>query len=70
MLLFNAKRLPGIVRSLFISPFMLPPVVVGMMWIVILDPRMGVANYLLQAVGLPPRLFLASTDLRDFRRSR
>jgi multiple sugar transport system permease protein len=60
MVLFNAKRLPGIVRSLFISPFMMPPVVAGMMWLVILDPSLGVANYLLQRIGLPPSDWLAS----------
>ena len=40
LVLFHAKRLPGIVRSLFISPFMMPPVVAGMMWLVILDPSL------------------------------
>lgn len=60
LLLFNAKRLPGVVRSLFISPFMMPPVVAGMMWIVILDPSLGVANYLLTSLGLPPSTWLAS----------
>ncbi len=37
----------GIIRTVLISPFMLPPVVIGMMAIVILDPSLGVANYLL-----------------------
>lgn len=60
MVLFNAKRLPGFVRSLFISPFMMPPVVAGMMWLVILDPSLGAANYLLQSVGLPQSDWLAS----------
>lgn len=60
LLLFNAKRLPGVIRSLFISPFMMPPVVAGMMWIVILDPSLGVANYLLTSLGLPPSTWLAS----------
>ena len=44
LLLFRAKRLPGILRSLFISPFLLPPVVAGMMWLVILDPSLGAAK--------------------------
>jgi multiple sugar transport system permease protein len=52
----------GFIRTVMVSPFMLPPVVVGMMTIVVLDPGMGVANYLLKAVGLPPSLFLASPD--------
>ena len=60
LLLFHAKRLPGIVRSLFISPFMMPPVVAGMMWLVILDPSLGAANYILQSLGLPPSDWLAS----------
>src|SRR5437016_3421424 len=54
LVLFHAKRLPGIVRSMFISPFMMPPVVAGMMWLVILDPSLGAANYILQSLGLPP----------------
>ena len=60
LLLFRAKRLPGIVRSLFISPFLLPPVVAGMMWLVILDPSLGAANYILTSMGLPPSAWLAS----------
>ena len=60
LVLFHAKRLPGIVRSLFISPFMMPPVVAGMMWLVILDPSLGAANYILTSLGLPPSDWLAS----------
>lgn len=60
IVLFHAKKLPGVVRSLFISPFMLPPVVAGMMWLVILDPSLGAANYLLQSIGLPQSDWLAS----------
>src|SRR5271155_2881646 len=60
LLLFHAKRLPGIVRSLFISPFMMPPVVAALMWLVILDPSLGAANYILTSLGLPPSDWLAS----------
>lgn len=60
LLLFSAKRMPGVLRSLLISPFMLPPVVAGMMFLVVLDPSIGAANWLLQAVGLPPSDWLAS----------
>ena len=63
LLLFRAKRLPGIVRSLFISPFMMPPVVAGMMWLVILDPSLGAANWILTSLGLPPSSWLASPAL-------
>ena len=60
LLLFNAKRMPGAVRSLLVSPFMLPPVVAGMMFLVILDPSIGAANYVLQSIGLAPSEWLAS----------
>ncbi len=60
LLLFRAKRLPGVIRSLFISPFMMPGVVAGMMWLVILDPSLGAANYILVSLGLPPSEWLAS----------
>lgn len=60
MLLFRAKRLPGVVRSLFISPFMMPPVVAGMMWLVILDPGLGAANWILTSLGLPPSAWLSA----------
>jgi multiple sugar transport system permease protein len=48
------------VRTLMISPFVLPPVVVGMMWLVVLDPSIGAANWLLQSAGLPRSEWLAS----------
>lgn len=62
MLLHRVHFMRGLVRTVMVSPFMLPPVVIGMMSIVILDPGMGVANYLLKAAHLPTSLFLASTD--------
>jgi multiple sugar transport system permease protein len=60
LLLHGAKRMSGLVRTLMISPFVLPPVVVGMMWLVILDPAIGAANWLLQQGGLPRSDWLAS----------
>ena len=60
MLLFHSKRLSGLLRSLLISPFMMPPVVAGMMWLVILDPSLGAANYILVSLGLPAFEWLAS----------
>jgi len=60
ILLHSSKKLSGIVRTLMISPFVLPPVVVGMMWLVVLDPSIGAANYILTSVGLPRSDWLAS----------
>lgn len=60
LLLHGSKRLSGVLRTLMISPFVLPPVVVGMMWLVILDPAIGAANWVLQSAGLPRSDWLAS----------
>jgi multiple sugar transport system permease protein len=62
LFLNRLETFKGFIRTVLISPFMLPPVVVGMMSIVVLDPAMGVANYLLKSAGLPTSLFLASSD--------
>jgi multiple sugar transport system permease protein len=45
-----------------VTPFMLPPVVIGMIAVVVLDPGIGVANWLIGKLGIPPRLFLADPD--------
>lgn len=60
LLLFRMERMPAILRSVLISPFMVPPVVVGMMFLMILDPTIGVANWLLGLVGIAPSAWLAS----------
>ncbi len=59
LLLARMEAARGLIRTILISPFMLPPVVIGMMAIVILDPGLGVANWLLGRVGIGPLLFLA-----------
>jgi multiple sugar transport system permease protein len=50
-------------QTILMSPFLMPPVVIGMMWLVILDPSLGAANWLLSVVGLPPSNWLASPQL-------
>lgn len=43
----------NITRTFFILPMMLTPVVSGLLWSYILNPTLGIANYLLLSVGLP-----------------
>lgn len=60
-MLLNRLRLGRrFLQTVLMSPFLLPPVVIGMMWLVILDPSLGAANWILQSLGLPPSLWLAS----------
>lgn len=60
LLLHRTHVLRGLLRTLLVSPFVMPPVVVGMMWLVILDPSLGVANWILSCFGIAPALWLAS----------
>lgn len=61
LLLHKVTVAKQFVRTMLVSPFLMPPVVIGMMWMVILDPSLGVANYLLDVMGLPRSEWLAST---------
>jgi multiple sugar transport system permease protein len=63
MLLDRSVRGRGLLRTILISPFVMPSVVVGMMWLVILDPSIGAANYVLESLGLPRSTWLASPQL-------
>jgi len=49
----------NLVCTIAITPFMLPPVVVAMMAMVLLDPSVGIINWLVGLVGIPPQLWLA-----------
>lgn len=52
---FVVRHRPGTstLRTLFILPMMVTPVVSGLLWTYILNPTLGIANYLLTSAGLP-----------------
>jgi multiple sugar transport system permease protein len=60
LLLNRITFLQRLVRTTLIAPFLMPSVVIGMMWLVVLDPSIGVANYLLQQLGFAPSAWLSS----------
>jgi multiple sugar transport system permease protein len=57
--------LPGvpIYRTLFFLPSLTPAVANALLWVWIFSPDFGLANYLLQAVGLPPQKWLFDVNL-------
>ena len=57
---FQGKNL---VKTLFLLPMVATPIAVGMVWILIYEPTLGVANYLLEAVGMKPVLWLITSDM-------
>lgn len=48
-------------RTIFIVPMMVTPVVAGLLWTFILNPTLGIANYLLGTMGLPAYSGFASS---------
>ena len=46
--------LRGFLRGLFIMPMMATPVAVALVWTMMFHPQLGVLNYLLSLVGIPP----------------
>jgi multiple sugar transport system permease protein len=44
----------GLARTLFVLPMMATPVAISLVWTMMFHPQLGVLNYLLSTVGLPP----------------
>jgi multiple sugar transport system permease protein len=56
---FHARfPLRGFLRGLFIMPMMATPVAIALVWTMMFHPQLGVLNYLLSFVGLPPQLWI------------
>lgn len=47
-----------LIRALIILPWLMPPVVVGLIWLWLLDPNIGIVNVTLKSLGLPMIAFL------------
>ncbi len=58
------QRFPlrGFLRGIFILPMMATPVAVALVWTMMFHPQMGVLNYLLSLVGLPPSLWVYAPE--------
>jgi multiple sugar transport system permease protein len=47
-------RLRGLARTIFVLPMMATPVAISLVWTMMFHPQLGVLNYLLSLMGLPP----------------
>jgi len=48
----------GFLRALFVMPMMATPVAIALVWAMMFHPQLGVLNYLLSLVGIPPQLWV------------
>jgi len=55
-LVFDSKLpMRGLLRGIFVMPMMATPVAVALVWTMMYHPQLGVLNYLLSLVGIPPQ---------------
>jgi multiple sugar transport system permease protein len=54
------QRFPlrGVLRGIFILPMMTTPVAIALVFIMMYHPQLGILNYLLSLVGIPPQLWV------------
>jgi len=50
----------NLTKTIFLLPMVATPVAVGMIWLLIFEPTMGLANYLLKGMGIAPQLWLTT----------
>ncbi len=50
--------LRGFWRAIFMMPMMATPVAIALVWTMMFHPQLGVLNYLLSLVGIPPQLWV------------
>ena len=48
----------GFLRGVFIMPMMATPVAIALVWTMMFHPQLGVLNYLVSLVGIPPQLWV------------
>src|SRR5699024_11025950 len=58
----SSFRLSGVLRALFLVPWLLPLIVSGSVWAWIMNSESGVVNFLLGIVGVDPINWLTSPD--------
>lgn len=54
--------LRGLLRTIFILPMMATPVAVALVWTMMFHPQLGVLNYLLTRIGLPPHSWVYAPE--------
>lgn len=62
VLLYRDYKGKNIVKTIFLLPMVATPVAMGLVWLLIYEPTIGVANSVLKSLGFEPLLWLASID--------
>ena len=62
------RRIPGGagLRALVFGPAIIAPILIGLIWVFILDPKIGLINRLLAGVGIPPVQWIGGDILTPY----
>jgi multiple sugar transport system permease protein len=60
--MMNRIHNSALLRGVLVLPWLLPNVVVGLLWLWMLDPTLGIVNAALQGLGLPKQPFLGDPN--------
>jgi len=61
-LLNNLKIGLGVIRTIFMIPLMISGIVVSLMWKILLDPSLGIVNYVIQLLGFKASPFFGGAN--------
>lgn len=63
--LFLHREFKGknVTKTIFLLPMVTTPVAVGMVWMLIFEPTIGLANYLLSKLGIAPQVWLGDQKI-------
>jgi multiple sugar transport system permease protein len=60
LLLWKSFRGQAVIKTLILLPMVATPVAIGMAWLLMLEPTVGVINNILRGIGATPQPFLGS----------
>ncbi len=66
LLLRRQVRGGGALRALVFGPAIIAPILVGLIWVFILDPKIGLLNRLLDKVGIEPVQWIGGNTLTPY----
>ena len=61
LILGKIRKASNVIRTVFLMPMVATPVAVGILWKLIFDPTIGLANQILKFLGLPISTWLGSS---------
>lgn len=66
VLMQHKVRAAGALRALLFGPAIVAPILVGLVWVFILDPRVGLLNRVLEPIGIPPVEWIGGDSLTPY----